>query len=153
MSETDFSKCIDEPRSIEELIRLALSETDEHKAWEPVTVLHFRGTREVLEAARKLCSSAIARERELGANVLSQLGVPERTFPQECFDCLARMLQEETDPAVLQSIAAAFGHLHDQRCIDLLIPFKSHPDEDVRHGVVFGLLTSDDRRSIETLIE
>ena len=63
------------------------------------------------------------------------------------------MLEGETDPDVLQAIAVAFGHLRDPRCIDLLIPLKAYPDEDVRFGLVHGLSGHDDRRAIETLIE
>jgi HEAT repeat protein len=142
-----------DPRSTEELIRIALTEPDEHAAWEPVTVLHRRGTRDVLEAAERLCGSSVAKERELGANILGQLGIRDRTFPEECFQCLVKMLQNETDPDVLQAIAVAFGHLHDPRCISLLIPLKNHPDEDVRFGLVHGVSGHNDDRAVQTLIE
>jgi HEAT repeat protein len=142
-----------DPRSTEELIRLALTETNEDAAWEPVGVLRYRATREVLDAAERLCVSPIAKERELAANILSQLGVPERSFPAECFDCLAKMLHTESDPDVLQAISIAFGFLDDPRCIDLLIPLKSHTDGDVRFGVVRGLSGHDHPAAIETLIE
>lgn len=42
----------DDARRTEELIQIALTEPDESAAWEPVTVLHYRGSLEVLEAAR-----------------------------------------------------------------------------------------------------
>jgi len=139
--------------STQELIQYALTEADEDAAWEPVVTLHFRGTREVLDAACRLCTSPAARERELGADILGQLGVNERTFPAECFNCLAKMLRTESDPDVLESIAIAFGHLHDPRCIELLIPLNSHPDEDVRLGLVHGLMGHEDERAIATLIQ
>jgi len=119
-----------------ELIHLALTETDEDAAWEPVTVLQYRATHEVLDAAERLCASSFAKERELGANILGQLGIPERTFPDECFQILFRMLATEEDPGALNAIAVAFGHLDDPRCIDLVLPLRLHPDSDVRFGVV-----------------
>jgi HEAT repeat protein len=143
----------DDPRPTEELIRLALTERDEDMAWESVTALHFRGSREVLEAAERLCDSTLATERELGATLLGQLGVPERTFPEECFDTLAKMIQCESDPDVLQAIAIAFGHLDDPRCLELLIPLKAHPSDIVRWGVVHGISGHDFPEAIETLIE
>jgi HEAT repeat protein len=126
-------------RSIDELVRLALTEQDENAAWEAVTVLHFKGNREVLESAARLCAGIDARERELGAAILGQLGVPDRTFPRECFDILAEMLDRESDPSVLESIGIAFGHLCDPGAISLLLPFLSHSDSEVRFGVVMGL--------------
>ncbi len=140
-------------RSIEELVRLALTEQDEDAAWGAVTTLRCRGSREVLEAAKQLCASDRADERQLGANILGQLGMPERTFPDECFEILAAMLSKETDPNVLECIGVAFGHLKDPRAIELLLPLKRHRNSDVRFGVVLGLTGHDRPDAIEALIE
>jgi len=115
-----------DPRSTEQLIQLALSETNDDAAWEPVMVLHFRATSEVLETAKRLCIGAAPRERKLGADILGQLGVPDRAFPDECFHTLARMVTDETDSEVLESIGIAFGHLHDIRAVELLAPLRHH---------------------------
>jgi HEAT repeat protein len=140
-------------RTTAELIHLALTEKDEDAAWEPVMVLQYRASREVLEAAERLCASQSPIERTLGANILGQLGIPERTFPTECFECLAGMLPAESDPDVLNAVAVAFGHLHDPRCIDLLVHLKTHPNCDVRYGLVHGISGHDHPLAIETLIE
>jgi hypothetical protein len=83
-------------------VKVALTEPDEETAWEPVSVLHWRGTREVLDAAIRLGSSGRAEERRLAANILGQIGCPERTFPVECFDALAGMLSKENNLGVLE---------------------------------------------------
>jgi HEAT repeat protein len=142
-----------DPRSVEELVRLALAEQDEDVAPEAVTILHYRGSREVLEAATRLCASERTDERQLGANILGQLGVPNRTFPGECFEILAAMLARETDPNVLECIGVAFGHLADPRAIELLLPLKSHANSDVRFGVAMGLTGHDRPDAIGALIE
>jgi HEAT repeat protein len=142
-----------DPRSVEELVRLALAEQDEDVASEAVTILHYRGSREVLEAATRLCASERADERQLGANILGQLGVPKRTFPGECFETLAAMLARETDPSVLECIGVAFGHLEDPRAIELLLPLKNHTNPDVRFGAALGLSGHDRPDAIEALIE
>jgi hypothetical protein len=142
-----------DPRSTDELITLALNEPDEDAAWEAVTVLHVRANDEVLEAAERLCRSDIAKERRLGASILGQLGVPVRAFVEESFDCLVRMLKVEQEPDVLEAIATAFGHLEDPRCIELLIPFKAHPNPVVRLGIVHGLSGQDHPDAIQALIE
>lgn len=142
-----------DPRSTEELIRDSLNKEDEEVAWEPVVVLHYRATPEVLAAAERLCFSSVFKERVLGANILGQLGVPERAFPEECFHILAEMLGTEHDPLVLEAIGVAFGHLHDERAIPLLVPFSKHQDKDVRFGVVQGLSKHSDATAIAALIE
>lgn len=142
-----------DPRSIEELVRLALTEQDEDASREVVTVLHYKGSREVLEAAKRLCVSESADERQLGANILGQLGMPDRTFPDECFEILAAMLTKETDPNVLECIGVAFGHLKDPRAIELLLPLRRHANSDVRFGVALGLTGHDRPDVIEALIE
>ena len=140
-------------RSTDELIRVALTEKDEDAAWEPVTVLHERGTREVLVAAQRLCGSSEAAERELGANLLGQLGAPKQPFADERFDCLAKTIRSETDADVLQAIAVAFGHLNNPRCVEWLLPLKAHPDDLVRWGVVHGIKGHNHPGAIEALIE
>jgi len=140
-------------RSVEELVRVALTEQDEDAAWEAVTALHYKGSREALETAARLCASDSANERQLGANILGQLGMPERKFPSECFEILAAMLTKETDPNVLECIGVAFGHLKDPRAIELLLPLKCHANSDVRFGVVLGLTGHERPDGIEGLIE
>jgi HEAT repeat protein len=140
-------------RSIEELVRLALTEQDEDAAGQSVTILHYMGSREVLEAATRLCASDSADARQLGANILGQLGMPDRTFPDECFEILAAMLTKETDPNVLECIGVAFGHLKDPRAIELLLPLRRHANSDVRFGIALGLTGHDRPDVIEALIE
>jgi len=142
-----------DPRSTGELVRLALNEEDEQAAWEPVVVLHYRATPEVLAAAERLCFSYVSKERVLGANILGQLGVPERAFPEDCFRILCEMLGREQDPLVMEAIGVAFSHLHDKRAIPLLAPFSKHPDKEARFGVVQGLSKHPDATAIATLIE
>jgi HEAT repeat protein len=152
MDESIFDRWKKDPRPTEELIRLAIAEQDEERKWELITVLHFRATREVLEAAEGLCASGEPGERQLGANILGQLGPRESAFPNERFECLSRTLEGEADADVIQGIAIAFGHLNDPRAIPLLLPFVEHPDSDVRWGVVHGMSTHSDGRAIHALI-
>lgn len=153
MTMAAFEQKYTDPRSTEELIRLALSERDEDLVGELVSALHYRGSHEVLEACERLCASVHAPERELGATILGQLGVPSRSFPEECFLILERMARAETDADTLQAIAVSFGHLHDARCIPLLLPLRNHASEIVRWGVVHGLSGHNDSAAIDALIE
>lgn len=140
-----------DPRSTEDLIRVALTlEGDERD--KVVSILHWRGTLDVLEAARELCESAAPAERELGADILGQLGVPQRTFPNECFHLLAHTLDRESLSGVLESIAFAFGYLRDARSIEYLLRLKNHARSEVRFAVAWAL-PHEDERAITGLIE
>jgi HEAT repeat protein len=148
-----------DPRSTLELIQEAL----EYEAEEPHEAPHsynkalidlqIRATRDVLDEAMRLCSGDRPEEKILGADILGQLGIPERVFPKESLAVLLPMLEQETDVDVLQAVAIALGHLGDPEAIPHLIKLKKHPDAGVRYGVVHGLLTYDDESAIEALIE
>lgn len=143
----------DDSRSLDELICVALGDPEDESCWEAVVTLHYRGTREVLERAAALCHSGCPNERQLGADILGQLGVPERVFPAESVRILLDMLISERDASVLQSIFVAFSHIGDAAAIDPAIQFASHDDADVRHAVVLALTSHDDAWAIRKLIE
>ncbi|MEX2120604.1 MAG: HEAT repeat domain-containing protein [Pirellulales bacterium] len=143
----------DDPRTVDELIFAALSETDEDIAWDAVCALQYRGTLEVLRRAAGLCRSSCPHERRLGADMLGQLGVPERTFPEYCVNILINALSRERDQNVLRSILVAFSHLSDPRLIIPASRFRRHADPDVREAVALALGGYEDSVAVETLIE
>lgn len=145
--EAYYRRKLADPRSTKDLVAAAMVD------WDPVTILQCRGTREVFDAAVELCTSPIPRERELGADILGQIGTPERAFPEESVDVLLRMLEGESNVQVLYSVAVALGHRGDPRCIAPLSRLRRHPSADVRFGVVMGLLTFDDEMAVQSLIE
>jgi HEAT repeat protein len=133
----------DDLRITEELVDLALSELSDELAWQAVTVLHWRGTEEVLQCARRLSASSCNRQRRLGADILGQLGVPDRTFPVECTDILSGMLSAEEDAQVLSSILIALSFQDCADAISLIIRFSYHPDPAIRHAVVLALANAE----------
>ena len=148
-----------DPRSTLELIREAMEyeaeepHEDEYSYNKARAVLQYRATREVFDEAVRLCKAVNPDERILGADILGQLGIPERAFPKESLAVLLPMLEEETDPDVLQAVAIALGHIRDPEAIPHLIKHKNHSDDRVRYGVVHGLLTCEDQRAVAALIE
>jgi HEAT repeat protein len=159
--EEPWQKCRDDPRSTQELIEAAIEQWDwdDEKiqvTWPHTarTVLHARGDAQTLEAAKTLCASPKPKERAVGADILGEFGLPERTFPAECIDLLLGMLEQEIDDDVLAVIGIAFGHQEkDERVVDALIKLKAYPNEDVRFGVVLGLSSQEDDRAIAALME
>lgn len=142
-----------DPRATHEFIATALTEPDEHAAWDAVVMLHFRGTKDVFDAACQLCASECPRERTLGANILGQLGIPNRSFPKESVAVLLKLLEVESAEDVLVSICIALGHIHDPTAIPSLSRLKTRPSADVRYAVAFGLLGFEDHLAIKTLID
>ena len=140
-------------RTKKELFHVSLNRTDEDASYLAISELQLRGTLDVFEHAHQLCTSSDTYERRVGADILGQLGTPDPKFHEETLAILLGMLEQEREPEVLKSIGIALGHRHDPRAIEPLVRLKKHPDEDVREGVVFGLLDHEDELAIQTLIE
>lgn len=140
-------------RSVELLIDNALNAFDEDERWDAVAALHWRGTKEVLDRASRLCISEDASARRLGADILGQLGVPCRTYPQQCVALLLRMMDAgEDDEEVLRAIFVACSHLDAEAAVPYAIRFADHPSSDVRQAVILSLGGQDQPEAIDTLI-
>ena len=141
-------------RSLSELFATATdwSQADGEGDWTAVSALHWLGTREVLNRALEMTSSRDPRERARGADILGQLGIPDRTFPDECLNALVKLIDENSDANVLESAVFALGHLRDASGIEALLRLVNNTDGDVRHGVAFALGLSADPRAVAALI-
>jgi HEAT repeat protein len=146
-----------DPRSTADLIKAALAEAQQEELGEAdipaLSILHARGTREVLDAGRALCASREARLRALGADILGQLGTPTRTFPEECCETLLALLKKETNPGVITSAVFALGHLRVRRAEPEIIALRAHKEEVVRHAVAFALYGSESPAAVQALLE
>lgn len=144
-------------RSTDELIQIALTESDEDAAWEAVVTLHGRGTPDVLERAQALTCSEDPDERSLGADILGQLGInvesPDLAFPTESVEILLEMLDQEEEPEVLESILVSFSHLQDPKIIVAVAHLAKHPDPDVRESLCLALTGYDEPVAIQMLID
>jgi HEAT repeat protein len=140
-------------RASHEFVTIALTEPDENAAWDAVVTLQFRGTKDVFDTACDLCTSECPQERTLGANILGQLGIPNRSLPIESAKLLVERLAVETDDDVINAMCIALGHLGDPTAIPTLVQFKAHENTRVRYAVVFALAGFDDELAIKTLIE
>jgi HEAT repeat protein len=145
-------------RSTATLVKAALAEAgqeDDLPTGETpaMAVLHARGTKDVLEAGRALCGSKEPKLRALGAEILGQLGSPDRTFPEECCDALLAVLKDEQNTAVLVSVLFALGHLGNRRAEPHVIALRKHKEEMVRHAVGFALYMSESPAAVQALLE
>src|SRR3954454_22624088 len=150
-------------RDIPMLISAALALPDDSdERWAHVTTLHYLDSDAALDAAVELCHSAEPIRRQLGVDIVAQLGtymnddgnvVFDRPHRDRVIELLSRMLESEDEPVVLASIGYAFGHQDDPRGIEPLAALSGHPDENVRYAVVWGISRHDVDLAVETLIK
>jgi HEAT repeat protein len=145
-----WSESVEDPRSVDELIRVALAEfdlSDEEfrSATAALVALQFRPTREVLDRACELCRSADVDERRLGVRVLGELrdlADPAAALPafvDESMEVLLALAATEPDSEVLIEVARAFGYRHDARAVGPLLGWRSHEESSIRFFVACSL--------------
>lgn len=116
------------------------ADPDEHPG--SLALLHYRGGEEELQLGLEYSRSQNVEDRIVGTVILAELGWPDPTFLTESVTRLIEML-DDPEPRVLVAAAAAFSHRGDPASIPHLLRFASHPDAEVRLGVVFGLAYHD----------
>ncbi len=142
--------------STKTLIRRNLAESDDEKAWDYVVALHYRGTHDVFDSSIQLTKSRRVVERELGVNILSQLGVPERAFPRKTIHYLLGFMKNEKSPIVLSAVGIVFGYLIDldeHQVVREIVSLANHNSSQVRFGAVYALSGCEQSLAIKTLIK
>lgn len=138
--------------SIAELLDGALTATDDERYWDLVHFVRGIGTREVFEAARKLLSASAPRRRELGADVLSQVGAPDLPFRAESAALLMSALASEPDPDVLASLVYGLAHNEAEEALSRILDLAAHPAPEVREAVAFALGQFSDGTAVDALL-
>ena len=147
-----ISPFANDPRSNDELFHVAVSQFESEEAWRAISVLQFRGTREVFEKAATLLRDEHSRTREVGVHILGQLGNTDAAFQSESVPLLIARLHDPSD-AVVAAAATALGYRGDSQCVPYLLDLISHPNADVRLGVAIALGYYDEESAISGLIK
>lgn len=137
-----------DPRSTEELIRIALEKHENlPECVSLVERLQYRGTSEVFDAAVHLAKSQGIHERILAASVLAGVGANRYAFIKESIDLLIPLLNDD-NPEVVEVAAYALGHRamsthadarYATKAVPNLLAVKGHSDMDVRRAVAYAL--------------
>lgn len=141
---------VDDPRSVPALFEAAC-QFDSEAAWDAVAALHYRGSKEVLDRALTLISADDPASRARAADILGQIGVPIRTFPDQCFAAVRPLLGDSAQPVLFAAIFS-LQHIDPMRAAPHIIPFADHSDDGVRYAVAFALGAVDTAEAIETLL-
>jgi HEAT repeat protein len=141
-------------RSIDELFSAATdwSRDDGFGDWTAVEALQRIGSAEVRDRALALTRSYDPRVRARGVDILAQLGVPDRTYPEECVAAAVRLANHDNDPHVVCAAALALGHLRQTKAMPTLVQLAAHPDPDVRYAVAQSLGGATDPTALAALI-
>jgi HEAT repeat protein len=141
-------------RSIDELFSAATdwSRDDGFGDWTAVEALQRIGSADVCDRALALTRSYDPRVRARGVDILAQLGVPDRTFPEECVAAAVRLANHDSDPHVVCAAALALGHLRQTKAMPTLVQLAAHPDPDVRYAVAQSLGGASDPTALAALI-
>ncbi|BCY10410.1 HEAT repeat domain-containing protein [Actinoplanes sp. L3-i22] len=137
------------------LLRLARREIEDPygETSQPALVaLHQRPTREVFDIAATLLHDNDVTQRELGAQILRNLGDegPDgRPFRVETITLMRARLRTETDPAVLSWIISALGYHHGKEALPQVLAFTDHPDDRVRFHIAAALTSLVDLDRVE----
>jgi len=119
--------------------------------WDIVIALHERGTKTEFDEAKKLTISSDPILREMGADILGQLGYKTKKFLRPSEKILISLL-EDGDYRVVSAAAIGLGHRFSKVAIPHLIRHMSHKSARARLGIVFGLLGQEDSQAIMALI-
>ncbi len=139
----------------EKLFERLLNNKSDKTHWDNVREIRSRGTKEVFDKSAILLQSNNAKERLIGAEILSQLGLRPRPFIKETLDLFFKTLKTETDNLVISTIFYGIGHNQEhlkKEDIDFICTFKNNKDSEIKGGLVFALWGINRKIAIDTLI-
>ncbi len=130
---------------------LALAD-DYDTRWDCIVALQGMASERVFEQAIAWCTSPDPLERAIAADVLAGLGEGNATpLGDRAAPHVSRLLRD-SDASVLMAAARALSYIGVRDELDDLVALASHPDPDVRRGVVLALNRTHVPLALETLV-
>jgi HEAT repeat protein len=104
-----------------------------------VAELHRRTDRPAFEAACRLAGAESSADRELGVDILGQIGYPaDRPFLEETLPILTAACADDRTE-VLSAAITALGHVGDHRALPSVLRHAGHDCDDMRYRVAVAL--------------
>ena len=135
-----------------EVVEAHRAEREQGDASTSLSLVSYRGTQVELDLGLEYARSEDPTDREVGPDVLAQLGWQDQTFLEESVSALILLLQDDTN-GVIAAAAIGLGHRNHLKAIPHLVALADNQDEEIRYAVVHGLLTLDDPNAIACLIQ
>jgi HEAT repeat protein len=137
------------------LLSRAIKAKTTNSRWSNISKLRKRPSKELFLKCYDLTKSKVVARRSIGIDILAQFGITPRPFLKETLKLFFELLDKENSPKVLMSLLSAIGHNNDRLTrtqIDKLCSFSNTDNEYVKEGLVFSLLSVDNKNAIDTLI-
>ncbi len=141
--------------SNEKIFDRLLNNKSNENYWKYISELRKRKSKDIFEKSITLVESEIVKNRIVGIDILAQFGYP-RIQKKIILKKFFSLLKKETDKYAISSLFYGIGHNNDHLTnteIDLICSFKKHKSSRVRYSLAFALLTKEESKAIETLIE
>lgn len=143
----------------EKLFTRLLNNKSDRTYWDNIWELRSRCNQNVFAKCYELVKSSNQKEKIIGIDVLSQLGLisgGRRPFQSETLQIFFEILETVDDSKVIASVLFGMGNNNYETLTDsqiaFLANFKTHTEPDVRYSLVYSLLFIDNQKAIETLI-
>jgi len=123
--------------------------------WDNVGELRSRPSQNLYEKCVQLAYSGNPKERRIAIDVLAQLGTTPRPHIIESIMLFFKILKQEKEPEVLQSLLFAIGHNNAELTVNQvkqLCTFKNTEDATIKNALVFSLLGVSSETAVDTLI-
>jgi len=133
-------------------IASASADDDDHAYWKAVSLLQQRDVNEIWDALMPLCEREDPHARRIVPDVLRALGGTPQPRREATIALFRRMLSRERSPLVIMSIGLAFVDIDHPASVELMVPYRDHPESEVRRSVVHALLGRREPAAIEALI-
>lgn len=140
----------------EKLFFRILNNKSERARWDNIHALRRKPSKEVFDRSIELSYSQQPKERQIGIQILAQLGSEPRLFYAESIKRFFEILEQEEDPEVIMSLLFSIGHNNrklNKSQIEILCAFGNSDNVLIKEGAVSSLLFINDSRAIDTLIK
>ncbi len=139
----------------EKLFYRLLNNKSDKTYWDNIGVLRNRTNKETFNRCVELTKSEKSKERQIGIDILAQLGIPPRPFIKETMKLCFELLEIEKEPKVIMSLLYSIGHNNqflNNSQIETLCSLKKTDNKLIKDGLFFSLLAVNDTNAINTLI-
>jgi HEAT repeat protein len=122
--------------------------------WKAIAALRTRGEVDSFDRACAMCLDPRDEMREMGAQILCQLGPSDAPLRVQSVPFLLELLVKDPSPSVRAAAAFGFGHLETfEQARSALVTAAKDASAEVREAVAFGLGCDQDPLATTTLLE
>lgn len=143
------------PETIKLFEKAYKAKTD-NNYWNQISQLRKFATQEMISECILLIDSEDLKSKQIGIDILSQLGKNRKSFIHKMFDKIFNFFETSNNENLILTSLFAIGHNNEYlkiKHIKSLEKFKNSKSTDVRYALTFSLLGVEKKIAIDILIE